>query len=49
MNLLSLFSRPNHARELARIGVEKRRLTVVEKAREIRRELGLPDDPRLSA
>ncbi len=50
MNLLAIFRRTpsHHARELARIGVEQRRQRIIERARQIRRELGLPDDPRLA-
>lgn len=41
------FSKRNPARELALIGVEKRQRTVKAVARQIRKELGLPDDRRL--
>lgn len=46
----ALFTRPkpNAARELALMGVQKRRATVRETARQIRAELGLPDDGRLA-
>jgi hypothetical protein len=37
------------ARELALAGVAKRKREVRAVARQIRRELGMPDDPRLSA
>lgn len=47
MNLLRLFRRRNPARDLARLGHEKRRATVKETARQIRRELGLAADWRL--
>lgn len=47
MNLLQ-WIRGNPARQLALIGVEKRRQSVRETARQIRVELGLSPDPRLS-
>lgn len=42
------FTRKNPARELALLGVEKRRQSVRETARQMRRELGLSEDPRLA-
>jgi hypothetical protein len=36
------------ARQLAKRGAEKRHDRILEKARQIRRELGLPDDRRLA-
>ena len=47
MNLRAFFTR-NPGRELARIGIEKRRSDVKAIARQIRRELGLPEDRRLA-
>jgi hypothetical protein len=44
----AIFRKRSPARELALIGIEKRRRTVCEVARQIRQELGLPDDPRLA-
>lgn len=38
----------DYARELARIGHEKRRKAIAEKARQMREQLGLPPDPRLA-
>jgi RecA-family ATPase len=38
----------NPARELALLGVEKRRQTVLERARQMRDELGLPPHPGLA-
>lgn len=38
----------NPGRELALMGVEKRKATVRETTKQIRRELGLPEDPRLA-
>jgi hypothetical protein len=46
MNLFALFQR-NPGRDLARIGADKRKQSVREKAQEIRRELGLPPHPAL--
>lgn len=48
MKLFRFILRRNPARELARVGAEKRRRTVNQVARQIRRELGLPHDPRLA-
>lgn len=48
MILSRFFRRRDPARELALIGVAKRRATVAAVARQIREELGLPDDPRLA-
>lgn len=42
MSILSLFSRRNPARELALIGIEKRKADVKATARRIREELRLP-------
>lgn len=39
--MLSLFRRRNPARELALIGHEKARRRIVEKTRQLRRELGM--------
>lgn len=46
--LAMIFRKRNPGRDLARIGIEKRRRTVNETTRQIRRELGLPDDRRLA-
>jgi hypothetical protein len=48
MNLLRIFQRRNPARELALLGVEKRHRTYRETAQQMRREIGLPEDPRLA-
>jgi hypothetical protein len=40
--------KPNPARELALIGAEKRKRAVKDVAQQMRREIGLPEDPRLS-
>jgi hypothetical protein len=42
------FHKKSPARELALIGVEKRRRSIRETARLIREELKLPPDPRLA-
>lgn len=42
------FTKRNPARELAILGVEKRRASIKETARRIREELELPPDPRLA-
>lgn len=41
------FTRRNPARDLSLMGVEKRKQSVRETAQQIRRELGLGEDPRL--
>lgn len=41
------WSKRNPARELALIGVEKRRSIVIERARQMRAELGLPPSQAL--
>lgn len=46
--LRRLLTRANPGRELALIGHENRRRTVREVAREMREELGLPEDRRLA-
>jgi hypothetical protein len=48
MKLLHLFFRRNPARDLARIGHDKRRSDVKATARRIREELGLKPDRRLA-
>jgi hypothetical protein len=47
MNFRALFTRRNPARELALIGVQKRKATVFEVAQQMRRETGLPPHPAL--
>lgn len=49
MNLARIFRRRNPAAELARMGHEKARRRIVEKAIAMRRELGLGEDWRLRA
>lgn len=49
MNFLSrILGKSNPARELSLIGHAQRRDKVKAVARQMRRELGLPDDPRLA-
>lgn len=48
MNPLRKWFKRNPGRELARLGIEKRRRDVKEVARKIREELGLPADKRLA-
>jgi hypothetical protein len=48
LGILNLFRRRNPARELALLGIEKRRRSVCEVAAQIRDELGLPPSPALS-
>lgn len=43
------FQKKNPGRELARIGAEQRHSKIVTVAKQIRRELALPEDPRLQA
>ena len=47
--LATIRRKRNPARELALQGVEKRKRTVRETAQQIRREVGLGADPRLTA
>lgn len=48
MNWPRLFRRRNPARELALLGVNKRRQSVRDVARQMREELGLAPDERLA-